>query len=133
MKLYNLKSTRLKRKLLRQNSTEAENLLWEKLRNKQFHKLKFFRQYGIGHYIADFYCPKTKPVIEVDGPQHYSNDGEGYDKERQRFFEALDITTLRFSNNEVVSNIDLVLSRIQHFMFSGAPSSFEEGERGSWK
>ena len=131
MKIFNSKSTKVKRQLLRRNSTEAEMILWKRLRNKQFHDLKFFRQYGIGHYIADFYCPKMKLAIEVDGSKHSSEDAKGYDKERQRFFEVLEIKTLRFSNQAALLDIDQVLSKIRTFIFSATPSSFEEGERGS--
>ena len=69
MKLYNRSSTRLKRKLLRENQTETEKILWDKLKRKQLLGVKFFRQYGIGEYIVDFYCTKFMLVIELDGNQ----------------------------------------------------------------
>jgi very-short-patch-repair endonuclease len=60
---------------LRSNMTDAERLLWSKIRWKQFKGVQFYRQKIIGNYIADFYCPKLKLVIEVDGGQHYSAEG----------------------------------------------------------
>jgi len=73
---------------------------------------KFFRQYGIGEYIADFYCPQHKLVIEIDGCQHYSDDGHEYDKSREDFMNSLAIKTIRFSNPDVLPNMDGVLSQI---------------------
>lgn len=132
MKIYNLKSTKEKRKLLRHNPTDAEKQLWNYLRNKRFQNLKFFRQYGIGHYIADFYCPEARIVVEVDGGQHLSEKGKAYDKEREKFFFALGIKTLRFTNENVLANIESVIGRIQVEMIRHAsPSLIKEGERGS--
>ena len=132
MKIHNLKSTRDKRKLLRQSSTEAEKRLWDRLRNKRLRNLKFSRQYGIGQYIADFYCSKVKLVIEVDGEQHSSQEGMAYDEERERFFTALGIKTLRFSNRNVLANIESVINKIQSEIVNRAsPSLLKEGERGS--
>ena len=112
-KIYNLKSTKEKRKLLRYSSTESEVKLWDKLRGKRLQGLNFFRQYGIGHYIADFYCPQLKLVVEVDGDKHFTEDGIAYDEERSRFFAASNIKTLRFRNQDVLKNIEKVLITIQ--------------------
>jgi len=62
--------------------TDAEKLLWSKIRGKQLSGLQFYRQKIIGNYIADFYCPKSRLVIEIDGGQHYS--AEGKEKDRLR-------------------------------------------------
>jgi len=58
------------------NMTDAEKLLWSKLRGKQLNGHQFYRQKIIGRYIADFYCPKSKLVIEADGGQHYGSEGQ---------------------------------------------------------
>ncbi|MBI5418439.1 endonuclease domain-containing protein [Candidatus Poribacteria bacterium] len=113
MKIYNLIDTKENRRDLRKNQTDAEKLLWNKLRNKQFFGLKFFRQYGIGQYIADFYCPKIKLVIEIDGGQHYKEDGIIYDKKREDHFTERAIRTIRFSNIDVLKNIERVLEKIK--------------------
>lgn len=112
MKLFNKLSTREKRKNLRKEQTEVEKILWQKLRAKRFFNLKFFRQYGIGEYIADFYCPEMKIVIELDGSQHYTEEGKEYDKAREGFMEACGIKTFRFSNRDIVDNLDSVLEEI---------------------
>ena len=112
MKIFNRKETREKRKTLRHDQTEAEKLLWSKLRFKQMHGHKFFRQYGIGSYIVDFFCPTLKLIIELDGGQHYSPEGRGYDAEREKVMHALGMRTLRFSNRDILLNIDGVLESI---------------------
>jgi len=97
---------------LRRNMTDAEKLLWSKLRMKQLKSIMFSRQKPIGKYIADFYCHKAKMIIEVDGGQHFSEDSIQYDKIRGEFMESMGITVLRFTNNEVMTNIDGVLAEI---------------------
>ncbi|MGD1118473.1 MAG: DUF559 domain-containing protein, partial [Dehalococcoidales bacterium] len=67
---------------LRDNMTDAERSLWSKLRMRQLQGLIFYRQKPIGGYIVDFYCPKAKLVIEVDGGQHFTAEGVEYDKAR---------------------------------------------------
>ncbi len=112
-KLFDKSSTLEKRRLLKFNQTEAESLLWSKLRNRQFHNLKFRRQFGIGEYVADFYCPEIKLVIELDGSQHYTDEGLAYDKIRTEFMECMNIRVARFSNLEVLRNIDGVLLALE--------------------
>ena len=62
---------------------KAEVILWEKLSRKQMHGYKFRRQYGVDQYILDFYCPRLKLAIEIDGDSHFVTGAEDYDKERQ--------------------------------------------------
>lgn len=111
--IYNTLNTEPKRKQLRKNSTESEKKLWQYLRNKQFEGLKFYRQYGIGNYIVDFYSPSIKLVIELDGSQHFTDEGLEYDKIRENFMKSLGIKTLRFNNNDVLTNIEGVLVTIK--------------------
>ncbi len=112
MEVLNRKETRGSRKALRQNQTDAERVLWSKLRNKQVNGLKFFRQYGVGRYIADFYCPKIRLAVEVDGGQHYMDEATAYDFIREKMFASLGIRTVRFSNIEVLNELDGVLEKI---------------------
>ena len=112
MKIYNRKETKTLRNNLRQKQTDAERILWSRLRNKQMNGLKFFRQYGIGRYIADFYCPKIKVIVEIDGGGHYTEEGQAYDTVRSETLESIGISILRFSNTEVLNQLDSVLERI---------------------
>ena len=87
--------------------TDAELLLWSRIRRKQF-----YRQKIIGNYIADFYCPETKLVIEVDGGQHYEAEGKDKDHTRDDYMKRLGINVLRFSDRDVLKRIDIVIEKI---------------------
>lgn len=114
--IYNKDNSEHLRKELRKNSTESEKLLWQYLRNKQFEGIKFYRQYGIGNYIADFYSTSLKLVIELDGSGHFTPESFEYDKIREEFMNSLGIKTIRFNNNDVMTNIEGVLERIKEIV-----------------
>ncbi|MBF0511088.1 MAG: endonuclease domain-containing protein [Candidatus Omnitrophica bacterium] len=113
MNIYNRPVTKANRRILRNNQTEAERDLWNILRNKQMGGYKFFRQYGIGYYIADFYCPSLKMVIEVDGGQHFSEEGIKHDHQREAFLKKMGIKVLRLNNMDVLRNMEGVFEYIQ--------------------
>jgi len=112
MDVFNRKETKFNRNNLRKNQTDAEKALWSRLRNKQLNGLKFFRQYGINRYITDFYCPKIKLAIEIDGGGHYTDEGMNYDTIQTEIFNTLGIKTIRFSNTEVSAQLDNILEEI---------------------
>ena len=89
----------------------AEIILWSNLRRKQLLDQRFRRQYGIGPYVIDFYCPKLELAIEVDGDTH-TDDAIAYDDNRQDFIESYGVRFLRFTNADVYENIDGVLTTI---------------------
>ena len=92
--------------------TDAEIALWSKLRRKQIFGLPFYRQKPLGNFIVDFYCPAAKLVIEIDGGQHYQEDGRIRDGLRDDDLESLGLRVLRFSNLDVLSNMDGVIAAI---------------------
>ena len=92
--------------------TDAEIALWKKLRRKQLHGLQFYRQKPLGNFIVDFYCSAAKLVIEIDGGQHYEKDGAIRDALRDGYLESLGLHVVRFSNLDVLGNIDGVLAAI---------------------
>lgn len=92
--------------------TDSEMLLWSKIRGKQLKGLQFYRQKIIGNYIADFYCPKARLVIEIDGGQHYDIEGREKDRERDDSMAKSGIIVLRFSNSDISRNIETVLKVI---------------------
>jgi very-short-patch-repair endonuclease len=98
---------------LRKNLTEEESLLWSKVREKQVNNLLFYRQKPLGGYIVDFYCPKAKLVIEVDGSKHFTSEAKEYDKVRDEYLRNMALTVLRFTNDEVVNNMENVLEEIK--------------------
>ncbi|MBI5212220.1 MAG: DUF559 domain-containing protein [Nitrospirae bacterium] len=101
-----------RRQDLRCNQTEAEKIFWTHVRSKQFLGLKFFRQYSVGPYILDFYCPKKKLAIELDGGQHAQDDNREYDVARAEYLKMQGIEVMRFWNNEVLQNSNVVLASI---------------------
>jgi very-short-patch-repair endonuclease len=109
-RIHTIKYLHDARKDLRNNITPQELILWYKLKNSHL-GYKFRRQHSIGRFIADFYCPIKKLVIELDGSQHLDN--EEYDKERTEYFESLNIKVLRFWNNDVDKNLNGVLMKIE--------------------
>ncbi len=98
----------------RKNQTTTEQIIWEKLRNRQLMNLKFRRQYLIEGYIVDFYCPKLKLTIEIDGPIHSRQVKE--DKQRQKDIEEKGIRFIRFKNKDVRYNLKEVLKKLRVFI-----------------
>ena len=82
---------------------------------------KFRRQYGVGKFVIDFYCPAIKLAIEVDGDSHAQVGIKEYDKERQEYIESAGITFLRFTNKEVIKETEAVLEKIQSYCESKLP------------
>lgn len=111
--LYNNQVLRDRRRSLRNHQTDAEKFLWQTLSHSKFAGLKFTRQYGVGPYILDFYCPKARLAIELDGKTHASEEAKIYDTERTEFLKSLNIQELRFKNEEVLRNVEQVLERIK--------------------
>ena len=103
---------------LRSNMTDAERLVWSKIRKKQIADAQFYRQKNIGNYIVDLYCPKGNLVIEIDGSQHYEKEGMKKDRKRDNYLQSLDLTVLRFSDIDVLRNINGVLERIHEHLKS---------------
>ena len=98
---------------LRTNMTDAEICLWSKLRNRQIKGYQFYRQKPAGNYIVDFYSPKAKLVIEVDGGQHFFSSSVEYDKVRDDYLNSIGLRVLRFTNTDVFTNIEGVVTRIE--------------------
>ncbi|MBK8039633.1 MAG: N-6 DNA methylase [Verrucomicrobiaceae bacterium] len=97
---------------LRKNQTPAEEVLWEILRNRQFHDLKFRRQHQIGEYIVDLYCHEHNLVIEADGDVHDADHQKKHDKKRDAYLSSIGMTVLRFRNEDILNNTDSVLRGI---------------------
>jgi very-short-patch-repair endonuclease len=92
--------------------TDAERCLWARIRARQLEGLQFYRQKIIGNYIVDFYCPNAKLVIEVDGGQHYSEEGLRADAIRDEYLKSHGLKVLRFTDTDVLTNIDGVVESI---------------------
>jgi very-short-patch-repair endonuclease len=95
---------------MRKDLTRAENKLWEGLlRDFRFRVL---RQRPIDNFIVDFYCPKKKLVIEIDGASHFKDEGKALDKERSEILAAYGLRVIRFSDHEIMINFSQVCDRI---------------------
>lgn len=116
-------------KTLRTYATDAEKLVWAKLRNRQLSNLKFRRQHSVPPYIVDFYCEDRLLIIELDGGQH----NEEVDKRRTDFLAQKGYRVLRYWNNDVLANIEGVMEDLMNKINSTlsnhpSPNPLPEGE-----
>jgi very-short-patch-repair endonuclease len=100
------------RRHLRKNLTPAEAILWRVLKSKQMEGIKFRRQFSIGNCIVDFYCPKFRLAIELDGESHFTPEGIEKDINRDDYLNQMEIFILRFENDLVIKRTETVLSFI---------------------
>ena len=110
---HNRKYLKTYRSELRNNSTKAERMLWKALQKSQLEGRKFRRQQSIENYIVDFYCPVEKLIIELDGEVHNNAVNQNYDDERTIKLKELGFKVLRFENNLVFEQTDIVLQAIK--------------------
>lgn len=103
-------AVRQRAKELRWPMTPAEAALWNRLKNKQFHGLKFRRQHPLHHFILDFFCHAHRLVIEVDGSVH--DQQQAYDEARTEWLNQRGFKVIRFTNEAVLSNLEEVLAQI---------------------
>ena len=97
---------------LRTNLTDAEQVLWHRLRRKQIQGVQFYRQKPLLTFIVDFYCPAAKLVIELDGGQHFETEHQAKDQTRDAALVGLGLHVLRFDNRQVLLETDAVLEVI---------------------
>ncbi len=92
---------------LRKNMTEPERRVWNKLLSKsKLEQLRFLKQRPVGHYIVDFFCSKLLLAIEIDGNSHFTKEGVEYDKQRTHYLSLYGIKVIRYTNKEVMENIE---------------------------
>lgn len=111
MQPYN-KYLKLPSRDLRNNMTDAEHWLWQRLRRKQILGLQFYRQKPLLNFIVDFYCPSANLVIECDGGQHFTVEGLEADRVRDEALAQLGLKVLRFDNGQVLAETDAVVEQI---------------------
>lgn len=99
-------------KQLRTQLTDCERLLWRQLRNRGLAGMKFRRQHPQPPYVLDFYCAELKLVVELDGGQHYDDAGRERDRRRTRYLQSEGLEVVRFSNLDVLQNLDGVVTEI---------------------
>lgn len=116
--VFNRTAMKERRQILRKNMTEQEIDLWLRIRRKQVDGHRFRRQFSVGSYVLDFYCPELRLAIEVDGESHSKPTAREYDREREEQLQQLGLTVLRFKNSEVENNISEVIGKIQEVLKS---------------
>jgi len=94
----------------RTKPTETEKIIWEKVLSRDKTGYRFLRQKPIDRFIIDFYCPKLLLAIKIDGGSHIKK--KGTDEMRDKFLKQIGITTIRFTNEEVLNNIDSIKKKI---------------------
>jgi len=113
-----LKRTAVRR--LRADMTDAERILWGFLRNRRFGGVKFRRQQPIGPYIADFFCPSARLIVELDGDQHGIEEQRLHDEARTRYLNEQGYSVIRFSNLDLLKHEDVVMETIERALMPGA-------------
>jgi very-short-patch-repair endonuclease len=118
-RLFNRTTEKEKRRALRKDMPEPEKRIWARLRAKQIYGHKFRRQYSIGNFIVDFYCPEKKLAIEIDGDSHFTQKMRPYDAVRQKYIESKGIHVVRFTNQDITENVEGVLVHIAESLKHG--------------
>ena len=113
------------RRYLRKNLTAEEAVLWKALKSKQIDKFKWRKQHPVGNYILDFYCPKAKLCIELDGKEHYTFQGAKEDYQRTMYLNSKGIRVLRFENRLIWENYDRVISIIKQELHNTSITNLE--------
>ena len=117
-------------RVLRNNMTRAEIILWSRLRERKISGYKFRRQQPILDYIVDFYCPELKLIIEADGEIHSLNENSEYDRKRDNILKINGYRIIRFTNLEIVTELDSTINKIILYINENL-SPFQGDHRGS--
>ena len=114
--INNLPEMKPFRRKLRKNMTAAEVALWLMIKNKQLDGERFLRQYSIGHFVVDFYCPKHKLAVELDGEVHFTEEAAAYDAKRTAYLNSVGVQVVRFENFEVFQYPMRTLDEIRKYL-----------------
>jgi very-short-patch-repair endonuclease len=117
-KVFNKKKLQSRRRILRHNLSKAEAVLWTYIKNKQILGQRFLRQFSIESYIVDFFCPKLHLAIEVDGISHTYISDIKKDIKRQKKIESYGVSFLRFTNEEILGDLNEVLEEVKSKIIS---------------
>jgi very-short-patch-repair endonuclease len=107
--IYNKKEMKPIRRQLRKQNVPAEKVLWQKIKRKQL-GYRFLRQFSIGRFVVDFYCPEKRIAIEIDGFTHSADNEIKKDMIKENYIKSLGLDLIRFKNSEIYNDMDLVLN-----------------------
>jgi very-short-patch-repair endonuclease len=130
MGYYGNRELVIRARVLRNNMTRAEIILWSRLREKKINGYKFRRQQPIFDYIVDFYCPKLKFIIEVDGEIHFLPEKTNYDSKRDKILKINGYHIIRLTNLEIETELDSTINKII-LHIDEILSPFQGDDRGS--
>jgi very-short-patch-repair endonuclease len=99
-------------RLLRTDMTDAEQALWQRIRHKQIQGVQFYRQKPLSAFVVDFYCPAAKLVIELDGSQHFAEEHQAKDQDRDAVLAGTGLRVLRFDDRQILLETEAVLEVI---------------------
>jgi len=117
--VHNVARLKPRRRELRRRLTIAEARLWNHLKASKLYGRKFRRQHSVGRYILDFYCPRERLAVELDGAAHDHEAAQNHDALRTLFLQSAGIRLVRFENREVIENLEGVLGVIaRQFMIA---------------
>ena len=110
---FNLKELKETRKALRLNSTSAEAVMWTQIKGRKINGRQWRRQFSVGPFIIDFYCPALKLGIELDGAPHYAPGGYEADELRTDYLREHGIRIIRFENKDIWTSLEGVIETIE--------------------
>ncbi len=129
VKIFNRSEQKQLRQILRKDPTPAERGLWSIISRGGLDHWRFRRQYGIGPYVVDFYCPQAKLVIEVDGDSHFFPDAIASDHRRDQFIRSQGIRIIHVTNQQVRCDLTNVIAFIQNELCNPLQLPLGKGER----
>ena len=109
---FNIKELKEVRKALRLNGTSAEAVMWTQIKGRRINGRKWRRQFSVGPFIVDFYCPELKLAIELDGAPHYATGGYEADELRTNYLREHGIRIIRFENKDIWTSLEGVIETI---------------------
>ena len=109
---FNIKEQKEVRKALRLNGTSAEAVMWTQIKGRKINGRKWRRQFSVGPFIVDFYCPELKLAIELDGAPHYATGGYEADESRTNYLREHGIRIIRFENKDIWTSLEGVIETI---------------------
>ena len=109
---FNIKELKEVRKALRLNGTSAEAVMWTQIKGRKINGRKWRRQFSVGPFIVDFYCPELKLAIELDGAPHYATGGYEADELRTNYLREHGIRIIRFENKDIWTSLEGVIETI---------------------
>ncbi|MEI6857016.1 DUF559 domain-containing protein [Psychrilyobacter sp.] len=109
MEIFNLKKAKILKSKIKKGPTTEEKQIWDHIKERKLYNLKFQKQYEMGRYTANFYCPEIEFAIQIDNDKHTKK----FEKIRDEYLYSIGVTYLRFTSSEINSNLEEILEKIE--------------------